>query len=145
MKPYRSMVFRVRERFDLFRPVISARRVSDSGLDSAMIPSRARLPSDRTLVKLSVDVNHTFGSPAAGLYLPLAIAIVRAFICSKLAIPTRSVFIKLNDSLLYYEFVHLGAGILISPFQTLQGYRLLTLCNQPAVSDEPRRPDSAIK
>src|SRR5438445_6185107 len=84
MKPYRSMVFRVRERFDFFRPVISVRRVSDSGLDSAMIPSRARLRSDRTLVKLSVKVNHTFGSPAAGLYLPLAIAIVRAFICSKL-------------------------------------------------------------
>jgi hypothetical protein len=34
-KPYRSMVFSVRERFDFFRPVSSARRASDSGADSA--------------------------------------------------------------------------------------------------------------
>jgi hypothetical protein len=61
------MVFSVRDKFDFFRPVNSARRVSDSGVDSAMIPSRARLRSDRTLAKLSADVNHTFGSLAAGL------------------------------------------------------------------------------
>ena len=81
-KPYRSMVFSVRERFDFFRPVSSARRASDSGPDSAMIPSRARLRSDKTLAKLSADVNQTFGSSAAGLYSPRAIASVRAFICS---------------------------------------------------------------
>src|ERR1035441_2082282 len=77
-KPYRSMVFSVRERFDFFRPVSSARRASDSGADSAMIPSRARLRSDKTLAKLSADLNHTFGSSAAGLYFPLAISNVRA-------------------------------------------------------------------
>ena len=81
-KPYRSMVFSVRERFDFCRPVSSARRASDSGVDSAMIPSRARLRSDKTRAKLSVDLNQTFGSSDAGLYSPRAIAKVRAFICS---------------------------------------------------------------
>ena len=81
-KPYRSMVFSVRERFDFFRPVSSAKRASDSGVDSAMTPSRARLRSDKTLAKLSDDLNQTFGSSVAGLYSPRAIANVRAFICS---------------------------------------------------------------
>jgi hypothetical protein len=34
---------------------------------------------DSTLAKLSVEVNHTLGSPGFDLSLPCAIAIVRAF------------------------------------------------------------------
>ena len=66
------MVLSVRERFDFFRPVNSARRVSDSGPDVAMIPSKARLRSERTLAKLSADVNQTFGSPGFGFREPRA-------------------------------------------------------------------------
>jgi hypothetical protein len=61
------MVFKVRERFDFLRPVISAKAVNESGLDSAMILSRALLRSESTLAKLSAEVNQTVGSPALGL------------------------------------------------------------------------------
>jgi hypothetical protein len=76
------MVFKVRERFDFFLPVSSARLASDSGSVCAMTPSRARFRSESTLAKLSADRNHTFGSSAAGWYWPLAILSVRAFISS---------------------------------------------------------------
>jgi hypothetical protein len=50
-----------------------------------MIPSKARLRSDRTLAKLSAEVNQTFGSPAAGLYLPREIG------CQLLRVQTSTV------------------------------------------------------
>ncbi|MFC3528856.1 hypothetical protein ACFOMH_11775 [Paracoccus mangrovi] len=76
------MVFRVRERLEPARPVISASSSSDAGALSAMMRSSSRLPADRTLAKDSVEVNHTFGSPGVGFSSPRAIRMVRAFISS---------------------------------------------------------------
>ena len=76
------MVFNVRDRFDFARPLIRVGSSSEPGASSAMIRRSSRLPFDRTLAKDSVEVNHTFGSPAAMRRWPDAAAMVRAFISS---------------------------------------------------------------
>ena len=60
------MVFSVRDRFDLFLPESAANSVSESGFSRAISVSSSRFLSERTLAKLSMDVNQTVGSPLAG-------------------------------------------------------------------------------
>lgn len=72
----------LRMRRSVFRPVSSASLVNEPGADSTMIRSKARFRSERTRAKLSAEANHTFGSSAEGLYLPLAMARFRVFISS---------------------------------------------------------------
>jgi hypothetical protein len=55
---------------------------SETGCVDAIVASRARFLFDKTFAKLSVEVNHTLGSPGFGLSLPRAITIVRAFMSS---------------------------------------------------------------
>ncbi len=81
-RPYCSIVFRVRDRFDFARPESSASSVIDPGRASAISSRRARFRSERTRAKLSMEVNHTFGSPRLGCRSPRAIAVVRSFIAS---------------------------------------------------------------
>jgi tetratricopeptide (TPR) repeat protein len=73
---------KARESLDLglrLNPGNSELRISRAVLDAL---EGRREEAKEELAKLSADVNQTFGSSAAGLYLPRAIAIVRAFICS---------------------------------------------------------------
>src|SRR5260370_33068500 len=84
------MVFNVRDRFDLARPVIRANSSSELGASLAMTCSSSRLPADRTLANDSVEVNQTFGSSAAMRRAPRATAIVRHLISLYLPIPTFS-------------------------------------------------------
>jgi hypothetical protein len=55
---------------------------NDVGWVAEIAANRAQFLFDSTLAKLSVDVNHTFGSFAFGLSWLRAIAIVRAFMSS---------------------------------------------------------------
>ena len=72
--PYRDIVFRVRERFDLLRPASSASSVSEPGLSRAISSRRCLVCSDSNFAKLSIEVNHTLGSPLARTCSPRAIA-----------------------------------------------------------------------
>src|ERR1035438_4314182 len=87
------MVLRVRERFDLARPVVSANSESDCGCVLWMRASKARFLSERTWDMVSRDWNQTLGSLRAGTYSPRAMAMVRCLYCSRVAIPTLSVVI----------------------------------------------------
>src|SRR3972149_859134 len=89
------MVLSVRERLDALRPVRSASTCRESGCVAAIRLSSARFLFDSTLAKLSGEVNQTLGSPLAGLRRPRAIAMVRFFMSSRLAMPTFSVFLRL--------------------------------------------------
>lgn len=51
-----DVVFNVRDRFDLVRPVIRANSSSELGASLAMTCSSSRLPADRTLANDSVEV-----------------------------------------------------------------------------------------
>src|SRR5262249_7223616 len=95
------------------------RRARDSGPDSAMIPSKARLRSDRTLAKLSADVNQTFGSSVAactcrGRSQSSGPSSVRNWQFQRAAS-------SFDDSLLSQEFVHFGPKVL----NVTRGPRLL--------------------
>src|SRR5208337_2462138 len=59
------MVFSVRDKFDLARPVILANSSSELGASLAMTRSSSQLPADSTLANDSVEVNQTLGSSAA--------------------------------------------------------------------------------
>src|SRR6266481_819075 len=85
---YRSIVFSVRERLDVLRPVNSASSASDFGSATRMVPSSIRFLSDRTFTRLSAEGNQTLGSPGSGFNFPWAIAMVRAFMSLYDAIPT---------------------------------------------------------
>ena len=73
---------RTGDRLDLLRPASSASSVIESGFSRAIVARSSRLRPESTFAKLSVDVNHTVGSPPAGLCSPRAIASVRALIRS---------------------------------------------------------------
>src|SRR2546422_4176429 len=87
------MVRRVRDRFEVFRPVLLAKSCRHSGCVATITSSNARFLLDRILAKLSGDVNQTFGSVARGFNSPRAMASVRAFISCAEAMPTFNVFI----------------------------------------------------
>src|SRR5713226_2064735 len=87
------MVRSVRERLEALRPVRAASACRESGRVAAITLRRARFLFESTLAKLSGDVNQTLGSSFDGLRRPRAIAIVRFFMSSKVAMPTFSVFI----------------------------------------------------
>ena len=69
-KPYCDMVFRVRDRFDSWRPESSANSVSDAGCSREMSDGSSRIRLDSTLASVSKDVNHTFASTLTGLCSP---------------------------------------------------------------------------
>src|SRR6266404_4034374 len=87
------MVLRVRDRLEVLRPVRAARSCREFGWVAAITFNKSRFLFDSTLAKLSGEVNQTLGSSLDGLRRPRAIAIVRFFMSSMLAIPTFSVFI----------------------------------------------------
>ena len=51
------MVFRVREKFEVLRPVLSASSCREFGCVVAIVASKARFRFDRTLAKLSVEAS----------------------------------------------------------------------------------------
>ena len=57
----------------MLRPASSASSVSEPGLSQAISSKRCLLCSDSNFAKLSIEVNHTFGSPFAGVCSPRAI------------------------------------------------------------------------
>ena len=78
--PWRDIVLSVRDRLDLFRPANSAGLASECGFFRAIRVSSSRLRPERTLAKLSIQLNYTVGSRLAGWCSPLTIAKLRAFI-----------------------------------------------------------------
>src|SRR5215212_9481881 len=90
------MVLSVRERFDTSRPVRSARACRDCGRASRIRARSARFLFESTFPRLSADGNQIFGSSLAGFTSPRAIAMLRAFIASTLAMPIRSVGVVLR-------------------------------------------------
>ena len=68
--PY--IVLSVRDRFDLLRPESSASSVTEPGFSRPIIVRSSRLRCESTFAKLSIEVNHTVGSPRVGLCSPRA-------------------------------------------------------------------------
>ena len=81
-KPYRSMVFSVRERFDFCRPVSSARRASDSGVGFGDDPKQGTIAVGQNPSEALSGLNQTFGSPPPACIRLGQSPSVRAFICS---------------------------------------------------------------